>query len=270
MDTSSSPTTMDSSVSRRKFLNLSALTLMGGALVSTSRVWATVPVKTPTKAATIMPQTEGTFGVAPLPYAYDALEPTIDRETMYLHHDKHYATYTKNLNKALSEAPELKSKSITELLSNISALPTSVRKTIRNNGGGYYNHSLFWQWMTPNGDGAPDGPLSAAIDKTFGSFSAMREQLNKEAASIFGSGWAWLIVRDNGGLEITSTSNQDNPLMKGIAESLGKPVLGLDVWEHSYYLKYKNERPKYIAAWWKVVNWKTASSLYAAANSSGI
>ncbi len=241
---------------------------MGGALATTSRIWAASPVED-AETANIMPHTDGAFAVAPLPYAYDALEPTIDRETMYLHHDKHYGTYTKNLNEALSKVPEWKSKSITELLANIPSIPPSVRKTIRNNGGGYYNHSLFWRWMTPHGGGTPEGPLATAIDKTFGSLSAMREQLNKEAASIFGSGWAWLIVRDNDGeLEITSTPNQDNPLMKGIAESFGKPVLGVDVWEHSYYLKYKNARPKYLDAWWKVVNWKTASALYAAAKPS--
>jgi superoxide dismutase, Fe-Mn family len=251
-------------VSRRKFLNLSALTFIGGAFASASRVWAKTPSSLEaTESATILPQTDGVFEVIPLPYSYNALEPTIDSETMYLHHNKHYGTYTKKLNEALSQAPELKSQSITDLLANISKIPTSVRKTIRNNGGGYYNHSLFWQWMTPKGGGEPDGPLRAAIDKAFGGFSEMREQFNKEAASIFGSGWAWLIIPENGGpLEITSTPNQDNPIMKGIAERCGKPILGLDVWEHSYYLKYKNERQKYIDAWWNVVNWKTVASIF--------
>ncbi len=206
--------------------------------------------------------------MAPLPYAYNALEPIIDTETMYLHHDKHYGTYTKNLNEAIAKAPELKSKSITELLSDISALPAPVRKAIRNNGGGYYNHGLFWHWMTPNGGGTPSGPLANAINKKFGSFAAMQDQFNKEALAIFGSGWAWLIKTDNGDLKLTSTANQDSPIMKGIAEITGQPILGLDVWEHSYYLKYKNNRKKYIDAWWKLVNWKTASSLFSTASNT--
>lgn len=257
---SSSPT--GSVVSRRKFLNLGTLALVGGVLAGTPGAWAANPNESHEGPA--MPQADGVFKMAPLPYAYDALEPTIDSETMHLHHDKHYAGYTKKLNEALAQDPALKSKSITELLTDINSLPTSLRKTIRNNGGGYYNHSLFWRWMSPNGGGAPEGPLRSAIEKQFGSFAAMQKQFNKEAADVFGSGWAWLVRTENGDLALTSTANQDNPLMKGIADVTGKPILGLDVWEHSYYLKYKNERKKYIDAWWKVVNWETVSSLFGA------
>lgn len=254
-------------VSRRKFLNLSRLALVGGVLASTPQIWATLDSE-PIDTTSIMPEASGIFKAAPLPYAYDALEPTIDAETMHLHHNKHYVTYTKNLNKALSQAPELKSKQlITELLSDIHSLPASVQKIIRNNGGGYYNHSLFWRWMTPNGGGTPKGLLEAAIKEKFGDFSTMQKKFNKEAASVFGSGWTWLIVADNSDLTITSTPNQDNPLMKGVVETPGQPILGLDVWEHSYYLKYKNDRTKYIAAWWNVVNWKTANTLFASTTS---
>ncbi|HVE15723.1 MAG TPA: superoxide dismutase [Chthoniobacterales bacterium] len=211
-----------------------------------------------------MPKAEGVFTIAPLPYGYDALAPSIDEETMHLHHDKHYAAYAKKLNDALAQAPELKSKSIEELLANTSSLPKAVRKAIRNNGGGYYNHSLFWRWMTPNGAGKPDGDLAAAIDASFGSFDAFKTEFSKEAGDIFGSGWAWLILNHDGKLEITTTPNQDSPIMD-VAETKGKPILGLDVWEHAYYLKYKNVRADYIKSWWQLVNWKTASELYAAA-----
>ena len=211
-----------------------------------------------------MPRTDGVFEVAPLPYAFDALVPSIDAETMQLHHDKHYGAYTKNLNDALAKAPELKSKSIEELLANTKSLPQEVRKAIRNNGGGYYNHSLFWRMITPERNGQPQGDLAAAINKGFGSLDEFKAKFSKEASSVFGSGWAWLIVTPKGDLEITSTPNQDSPIMD-VAETAGKPVLGLDVWEHAYYLKYKNVRADYIKNWWEIVNWKTASDLYKAA-----
>jgi Fe-Mn family superoxide dismutase len=211
-----------------------------------------------------MPQANGVFEIAPLPYAYGALAPSIDEETMHLHHDKHYAAYAKKLNDALELAPELKSKSIETLLADIGGLPATVRKAIRNNGGGYYNHSLFWRWMTPGGSGKPEGELASAIDQGFGSFDAFKTKFSKEAGDIFGSGWAWLILNGDGKLEIATTPNQDSPIMD-VAETKGKPVLGLDVWEHAYYLKYKNVRAEYIKAWWQVVNWKAASDLYTAA-----
>lgn len=210
------------------------------------------------------PDSDGVFAAAALPYAYDALQPSIDEATMKLHHDKHYAAYTKNLNAALEQAPELKSKSIEELLADTKSLPESVRRAIRNNGGGFYNHSLFWLMMTSDSTGKPEGALAEAIDKKFGSFDAFKEQFSKEAGAIFGSGWAWLIVTPDGELAITTTPNQDSPIMD-VAEVKGKPVLGLDVWEHAYYLKYKNVRADYIKGWWDVVNWNTASELYDAA-----
>jgi len=256
------PDTSSSGYSRRRFLTLGAATLAASAI-------ATPFLRAEDKILgnaenPVMPRTDGVFLVAPLPYAYDALVPSIDVETMHLHHDKHYAAYTKNLNDALAKHPELKSKSIEELLADIKGLPDDVRKAIRNNGGGYYNHSLFWRMLTPERNGKPTGDLAAAIVKTFGSYEAFQEKFVKEASTVFGSGWAWLIVNPKGELEITSTPNQDSPIMD-VAEVKGKPVLALDVWEHAYYLKYKNVRADYIKNWWEIANWKTASELYAAA-----
>jgi superoxide dismutase, Fe-Mn family len=247
--------------SRRKFLTLGAATLAASAV--------SVPfLRAETKAGSIadapmMPRTGGVFEVAPLPFAYDSLVPSIDEETMHLHHDKHYAAYTKKLNEALEKAPDLKGKTIEALLSNTKSLPPEVRKVIRNNGGGYYNHILFWRMLTPE-RGQPEGDLAAAITKKFGSVDNFKTLFSKEASDVFGSGWAWLIMTPQGELEITSTPNQDSPIMD-VAETPGKPVLGLDVWEHAYYLKYKNVRADYIKSWWDVANWKTASELYAAA-----
>lgn len=247
---------ISSGTSRRRFLTLGAAAFAVGALPGGRSIFAADSPAAPTK-----PDTGGTFVVSPLPYAYDALQPSIDEETMKLHHDKHYAAYTKNLNAALEEAPELKSKTIEELLADTKSLPGPVRRAIRNNGGGFYNHGLFWLMMTPDSTGKPDGELAAAIDKKFGSFEAFKEQFSKEAGGIFGSGWAWLIVTPDGELAITTTPNQDSPIMD-VAEVKGKPVLGLDVWEHAYYLKYRNVRADYIKGWWDIVNWKTASDLY--------
>ncbi len=198
------------------------------------------------------------FELPDLPYAFDALEPHIDARTMEIHHDKHHAGYTSKLNAAL-EGTEFASKSIEEILGNLSALPTNQQGAVRNNGGGYANHNLFWQIMGPNGGGAPSGGLGAAIDAAFGSFDAFKEQFATAAATRFGSGWAWLVV-DDGNLSVTSTPNQDTPLMEGKT-----PILGIDVWEHAYYLNYQNRRPDYIAAFWNVINWDKVSALYAAA-----
>lgn len=250
-----------SNFSRRRFLTLGAAAVAVGALPSGRSLLAADSPAEPMK-----PGADGVFAAAALPYAYDELQPSIDEATMKLHHDKHYAAYTKNLNAALEQAPELKSKSIEELLADTKSLPESVRRAIRNNGGGFYNHSLFWLMMTPDSTGKPEGALAEAIDKKFGSFDAFKEQFSKEAGAIFGSGWAWLIVTPDGELAITTTPNQDSPIMD-VAEVKGKPVLGLDVWEHAYYLKYKNVRADYIKDWWDVVNWKTASDLYDAAKS---
>lgn len=190
------------------------------------------------------------FSLPPLPYAPDALEPHIDKATMELHHGKHHATYVTNVNKALESAPELANKSIEELLKDLNAIPENIRTAVRNNGGGHANHSLFWNLLSPNGGGEPKGEVESVISSNFGSFDTFKEKFNAAATGRFGSGWAWLVKDGSGKFEITSTANQDNPLMEG-----KKGVLGLDVWEHAYYLKYQNRRPEYIAAFWNVVNW---------------
>ncbi|CAA9274576.1 MAG: Superoxide dismutase [Mn] [uncultured Chloroflexia bacterium] len=196
------------------------------------------------------------FSLPPLPYDYTALEPHVDEQTMRIHHDKHHATYVNNLNAALESQPELQGKSIEELLSDINSVPENIRTAVRNNGGGHANHTLFWEIMGPNGGGQPTGELAAAIDQSFGSFDAFKEQFAKAATTRFGSGWAWLLA-SGGTLEITSTQNQDSPLMEGRT-----PILGLDVWEHAYYLKYQNRRPDYINAWWNTVNWDAVSERF--------
>lgn len=188
-----------------------------------------------------------------LPYGYDALEPYIDVETMHLHHDKHHNTYVTNLNAALEKYPELAEQSIEELVTNLNEVPEDIRTAVRNNGGGHANHSFFWKIMAPNAGGEPTGAIKDAIDEAFGSFEKMKEEFKTAATGRFGSGWAWL-VWNNGKLEITSTANQDSPLTDGMT-----PIIGLDVWEHAYYLKYKNVRPDYIAAFWDVVNWEQAN-----------
>jgi superoxide dismutase, Fe-Mn family len=189
----------------------------------------------------------------PLPYAFDALEPSIDAQTMQIHHGKHHQAYVNNLNAALEKAPELQDKSLDELVSKLDAVPDAVRTAVRNNGGGHWNHSFFWQIMAPNAGGEPSGALAAAIDRAFGGFAKLKEQFAAAATGRFGSGWAWLL-RDGNSLAITSTPNQDNPLMDG--KKPGDVLLGLDVWEHAYYLKYQNRRPDYITAWWNVVSWR--------------
>jgi len=192
--------------------------------------------------------TMGKFELPSLPYSYDALEPYIDKQTMEIHHTKHHNAYVSNLNNAIA-GTDLEGKSLEDLMKNISKHPAAVR----NNGGGHFNHSLFWQIMKPNGGGFPSGDLEQAINSAFGSFEEFKKQFSTAGATRFGSGWAWLIVQD-GKLAVTSTPNQDNPLMD-VAEKQGTPILGLDVWEHAYYLKYQNKRPDYIENWWNVVNW---------------
>jgi Fe-Mn family superoxide dismutase len=191
-----------------------------------------------------------------LPYSFDALEPYIDAKTMEIHHDKHHAGYVNNLNKAI-EGTDMEKLSLEELLKNVSKHPVAVR----NNGGGHYNHSLFWEIMGPNKGGQPSGALAEAINGTFGSFDQYKETFSKAAATRFGSGWAWL-VSNNGKLEIGSTPNQDNPLMD-VSDLKGNPIMGIDVWEHAYYLKYQNKRPDYISAWWNVVNWNEIAKRFA-------
>ena len=199
------------------------------------------------------------YSLPQLPYEYDALEPHIDKETMNIHHTKHHNTYVTNLNNALEGHDDLLSKSIEELVANLDAVPESIRTAVRNNGGGHANHSLFWQLLSPNGGGEPKGEVADAINSKFGSFEKFKEEFAKAATGRFGSGWAWLVV-NNGQVEITSTPNQDSPLTEGKT-----PILGLDVWEHAYYLKYQNRRPEYITNFWNVVNWDEVEKRYQAA-----
>ena len=199
------------------------------------------------------------FTLPPLPYSFDALEPYIDAKTMEIHHDKHHNAYVTNVNKALESAPDLAKLSVEELCASLSKVPENIRTAVRNNGGGHLNHSMFWKLMKKGGGGEPSGDLAGAINSAFGSFADFKTKFAAAGTGRFGSGWAWLLIRD-GKLAIESTANQDNPIMDG-----GKPVLGLDVWEHAYYLKYQNRRPDYIEAWWSTVNWQQAADNYSAA-----
>ena len=200
------------------------------------------------------------FTLPPLPYAPDALEPHIDKATMEIHHGKHHNAYVANLNKALESAPQLAGKRLEDLLANgCAVVPEAIRTAVRNNGGGHHNHSLFWTIIGPQCGGAPTGSLATAINAAFGSFDAFKEKFSAAATTRFGSGWAWLTKDASGKLEVYSTANQDSPLMEGKT-----PIIGLDVWEHAYYLKYQNRRPDYIAAWWNVVNWRAAQERYEA------
>jgi superoxide dismutase, Fe-Mn family len=197
------------------------------------------------------------FTLPALPYHYTALEPHIDEQTMRIHHDKHHAAYVNNLNAALEPHADLQKKSLEELISNIDALPEGIRTPVRNNGGGHHNHTLFWEIMAPGGANEPQGALADAISKTFGGVAQFKEQFGKACVGRFGSGWAWLIVDKAGAVAIESTPNQDSPIMAGKT-----PLLGCDVWEHAYYLKYQNRRPDYVAAWWNVVNWTDVGKRY--------
>jgi superoxide dismutase, Fe-Mn family len=210
-------------------------------------------------AATPPPATGATgFKLPPLPYPYDALEPHLDARTMEIHYTKHHQAYVDNLNKALKDHPDLQGKSIEMLLGNLNALPEAIRTAVRNQGGGHANHSLFWSWMKPQGGGEPQGALAEAIAKKFGSFAKFKEQFTDAALKRFGSGWAWLCQDKNGELLVLSTGNQDSPLSEGHV-----PLLGLDVWEHAYYLKYQNRRADFVAVWWNVVNWGAVTGRFA-------
>jgi Fe-Mn family superoxide dismutase len=196
------------------------------------------------------------FELPKLPYAYDALEPHIDARTMEIHHSKHHQAYTNNLNAALEKHPDLAGKSAEDLLKDLNSVPEDIRTAVRNNGGGFVNHNLFWMVMSPDGGGEPSGALADAINAAFGDFASFKDTFSKTAGGQFGSGWGWL-VKDGGTLKVLSTPNQDNPLSLGLT-----PILGLDVWEHAYYLNYQNRRPDYIAAWWNVVNWDEVASRF--------
>ena len=200
------------------------------------------------------------YELPPLSYPFNALEPHIDAKTMEIHHDKHHQAYITNANNALKDHPDLAAKPVDELIADLSQVPESIRTVVRNNAGGHSNHSFFWKIIGPNAGGAPKGKLAEAINSTFGSFDAFKEKLQASGAGRFGSGWAWLVV-NKGKLEITSTPNQDSPIMEG-----QKPVIGVDVWEHSYYLLYQNRRPDYLKAWWNVVNWDQAEKNFTAAS----
>ena len=234
---------------RRQFVKLGTLAASAALLPNSARAQT---------AAITLP---------PLPYPFNALEPPIDAQTMEIHHDKHHAAYIKNLNAALASAPGLSEKSLEKLLADLPAVPDeALRTTLRNNGVGHWNHDFFWKTLAPaEKSGKPSADLAAAIDSAFGSMDAFKKSFGEAATKRFGSGWAWLILQD-GKLKITSTPNQDNPAMKGIvpAADLGTPLLGLDVWEHAYYLHYQNRRPDYIAAWWNIVNWSTVSERFGA------
>mgnify|MGYP002527605813 FL=1 len=207
-----------------------------------------------------------TFTLPELPYSYDALEPNIDARTMEIHYTKHHAAYVAKLNAAV-EGTEWEDKSIDEIVKNLDKLPENIRGAVRNNGGGHWNHSFFWNIMSPEGGDGPSGELESAIDETFGTLEKLKEEFANAAATRFGSGWAWLTVDDEGKLCVCSTANQDNPLMKDQGMCGGTPILGLDVWEHAYYLNYQNRRPDYVSAWWNVVKWSEVDALWSAAKS---
>ena len=198
----------------------------------------------------------------PLPFSPNALEPHIDARTMEIHHGKHHQTYIDKLNAALEGQNELQNLSALELISDLSKLPDSIRGAVRNNGGGHVNHSFFWKSLSPNGGGEPHGGLASAIDRAFGSFDQFKQDFTNAALTRFGSGWAWLIKNGDGSVAVTSSPNQDSPWMAGVSDVVGQPLIGLDVWEHAYYLNYQNRRPDYVSAFWNIVDWKRAASLF--------
>ncbi len=221
-------------------------------LVTASLLWSAAADSTP----------DGPYTLPPLPYAYDALEPHIDKETMEIHHNKHHAAYVNNANRALADHPELAALSVWDIIAHLDEVPMAIRTTLRDNAGGHANHSLFWLMMSPDGGGEPTGDLAAAIEENFGSFGAFKDQFKTAALRVFGSGWAWLSITPDGDMVIETTPNQDNPIMRG-----GQPLLGLDVWEHAYYLKNQNRRGNYIDEWWNVVNWDYVAERYTEATS---
>lgn len=235
-------------LNRRNFL------LLSGASVSTIALGTFAKS---TLAQSLNSESEGPFELPPLPYDYNALEPYIDEETMRFHHDKHHAGYTKNLNTAVSRYPELASKSAEDILRDFSNVPQDILTTVRNNGGGYVNHKMFWSIMSPDGGGEPTGEIGNAIIDTFGSFDAFKEEFNEAGGKQFGSGWAWLVLDSNNQLKVMGTANQDSPLMDGMS-----PIMGNDVWEHAYYLNYRNARGEYLKQWWNVVNWTEVNNRY--------
>src|SRR5436190_10521779 len=240
-------------MTRRHALRIATFSTAACAVVFDKRLVMGQASPAPTAAAS------GPFKLSPLPYAFDALEPHIDAKTMEIHHDKHHAAYVSNLNKALLDAPDLGNKPIEAILKDLNAVPEKVRTAVRNQGGGHYNHTLFWQMMKKGGGGEPTGDLAKAVDKAFGSYSGFQEKFTEAATKIFGSGWAWLVA-DGKALKIQPAPNQDSPLSQSQT-----PLLGIDVWEHAYYLKYQNRRPDYIKAWFNVINWDFVADRYSKA-----
>ena len=240
-------------MTRRQALKTTALASAVCATATTLRIANAQSSAGPAPAAGVT----GPFTLPPLPYAFDALEPHIDALTMQIHHDKHHAAYVTNLNKAVADFPEAGKKGVEELLSNLNAVPEKIRAAVRNQGGGHYNHTLFWQMMKKDGDGQPSGELLKGVEKRFGSFAAFKDELTKAALGQFGSGWAWVVLDANKQLGIESTPNQDSPISQS-----KQPLLGVDVWEHAYYLKYQNRRPEYVAAFFQVVDWDFVGERY--------
>ncbi len=239
-------------MTRRQALKTTVLASAAYAAASPLRMANAQPAPGPATTSS----TGGPYTLPTLPYPFDALEPHIDAQTMQIHHDKHHAAYVANLNKAVVQFPDLGKKPVEDLLKDLNAVPERIRAGVRNQGGGHYNHSLFWRMMNKNAGGEPSGELARAIEKKFGSFGAFKDQFTKAAVGQFGSGWAWLIS-DGGELKIESTPNQDSPISEG-----KQPLLGLDVWEHAYYLRYQNRRPEYVAAWFNVINWDYVSQRF--------
>jgi len=262
-----SPSAQSVDPSRRDFLGSVALGAIGAVAAGTiGREAASLasPI-TPAIPANFTETPTMAFTLPDLPYAENALEPSIDAQTMNIHRTKHHNAYVTNLNKALEGHADLAAMSLDDLCRKVATLPESVRTAVRNNGGGHWNHSMFWKWMAPKGTGgAPSAELAAAIDAAFGSMDAFKEKFAAAGAGRFGSGWAWLCRKADGTLAVCSTANQDNPLMEGVADCIGTPILGCDVWEHAYYLHYQNRRPDYLKAWWEVVNWNEVSAQFAA------
>lgn len=235
------------------------------SLATTSSISAvTTNTKPLSSEVNLIAQVEtGEFVLPPLPYAYDALDPYIDSETMTFHHDKHHAGYVRNLNGAIAKHPELKGKSLEALLRDIDSIPDDIRTTVRNNAGGHANHTMFWEIMASGGRWQPTGPIAEAINDTFGSFETFQQEFNTAGKKRFGSGWAWLVLTQDGTLEVTSTANQDSPFLDG-----NYPIMGNDVWEHAYYLNYQNRRGTYLSAWWNVVNWEEVNKRFEQAKAS--
>lgn len=243
-------------MNRRSFMRAGALAAAAGSL------WPWRTAEAAPACCGGPTRREPAFKLPDLPYAFDALEPIIDARTMEIHHGRHHAAYVRNAAEALAKYPAYAGNALETLLTDIPSLPPDIQVSMRNNGGGHWNHMLFWEVMAPDGGGEPGGDLAAAMDAQLGGFDQFREAFSSAAATRFGSGWAWLIVKDDGELAVTSTPNQDNPLMRGLVDTVGAPILGLDVWEHAYYLKYQNRRGDYINAWWEVVNWPRVEALY--------